>query len=173
MLKKYWPGIVFAIIALGSLGVWIGYTKYGVFREAQHDDKVHYHAGFQIYQDGELLDFSDPEFMYLGSCGDMGSSGSLRDKVHLHDRIGDIIHIHASGVTWSDMFQSLGLAEELDTIVAQSIDGEVVPLNMESTIQPYQSAVFVIGSGEIVTLDDNRVSEEYIREVEEQTVSCS
>ncbi len=174
MLRTYWPGMLFALVSLSVFGIWVGYTEYGWFAESQHTGhEVHYHAGFQIYQDGELIDFSDPAYMYLGSCGDMGSGDSIQDQVHLHNEIGDVVHVHAPQITWADMFESLGLADQVSEVTAMSLDGEVKPVEMDAIIAPYQSAVFVIGSGEITRLDDDRVTEEHIRKVEDETLSCS
>ena len=68
--------------------------------EHDHDEDVHIHADFIVFLNGEKKDFTKPEYQ--------STAESLRSEVvHLHDEKGDVIHIHAEGVTLKEFFTSL------------------------------------------------------------------
>ena len=76
---------------------WVGFR---LFEDYQFS-RVHLHANFKVFIDGKEVDFAKPEFM-------TESKQDHSKKVHLHDLRGDVVHVHYSGVTWSDFFDSLG-----------------------------------------------------------------
>ena len=47
--------------------------------------------------------------MHFAPCGieDSHDDTDIKDQVHLHNNIGNVVHIHASGITWADLFTSL------------------------------------------------------------------
>lgn len=163
-------GLAIVLGVIGGVSVWY-------FVTASHKDMVHYHAGFQAYDGEEMLDFSGPEFMYLGECGDMGHSfESIRDRIHLHERIGDVAHIHDTGVTWRDLFVSLDQQEYLDSIEAIIVEGETQGVEvLDQDIEPYERVIFVANQQDVdgETLWDGMISEEYIQEVEENSLNCN
>lgn len=58
---------------------------------------IHIHADFKVYIDGNSVNFSKPEYM-------------VRAKhVHVEDMDGDVIHVHATGVTIGEFFNTLGM----------------------------------------------------------------
>ncbi len=172
-MMTLWQKIGLGLLLIGSL-VGSGYFV-STFRGSQ---EVHYHAGFQMYDKGELLDFSGPEFMYLGECGAMGHSfETVRDRIHLHERIGDVAHIHDDGVTWRNLFESLNredLIKNLDWVIVEGsvVDDEEV---LDRVIDSYERVVFVTNQSEIdaAKLWEGMISEEYIREVEEASLNCN
>lgn len=163
-------GVAFVLGVIGGVSVWY-------FGNNSHTDMVHYHAGFQAYDGGDVLDFSGPEFMYLGECGTMGHSfTSVQDRVHLHERIGDVAHIHDTGVTWRDLLVSLRQEEYLDAIdtilVEEEVRGREV---LDRVIEPYERVIFVANQSEIdpELLWEGMISVDYIREVEEKSLNCN
>src|ERR1700730_17097255 len=70
---------------------------------------VHFHAGFQVYVDDKLQDFSDFKYMHEAPCTVNGKPLTNNhvdeqiEKAHLHDQIGDVVHVHRLGATWSDL----------------------------------------------------------------------
>lgn len=72
-----------------------------------HEEHTHFHANFGIFINGGRLDFSNAKYMEeVSSCT---VSGALQPKqrVHLHNNIGDVIHVHNEGVTWGHFFNNI------------------------------------------------------------------
>lgn len=57
---------------------------------------VHLHADVKVYTDGKAIDFSQKKYQLAARF------------IHFEDGIGDVIHIHATGLTLSHLFKSLG-----------------------------------------------------------------
>ncbi|MEP7167479.1 MAG: hypothetical protein ABI758_05880 [Candidatus Woesebacteria bacterium] len=75
---------------------------------------VHYHANFAVIEDGKLADFSKPEFMHISPCTDTDvHSDNPKDNVHLHEGIGNVVHVHADGITWKTFFETIGYWEKI------------------------------------------------------------
>ncbi len=58
---------------------------------------VHYHADYKVYIDGHAIDFAKREYMVKAQ------------HVHIENMNGDVIHVHASGVTIGEFFRTLGM----------------------------------------------------------------
>lgn len=72
-------------------------------------DSTHEHADFKVYIENIPYNFSQAKYMSPhppGSCGN-GSDGKL---AHLHDGDGDVVHKHATGVTWGYFFSTLNIS---------------------------------------------------------------
>jgi hypothetical protein len=73
------------------------------------DEPVHYHANFAIFIEGERLDLSGDEFMEeVAGCGE-GAAVLPRQRVHLHDNVPDVAHVHHDGATWGHLMYNLGI----------------------------------------------------------------
>lgn len=64
--------------------------------------KIHEHADFAVFLDGVQYNFSQERFMTYNST-------ELSEIVHMHDMKGNIIHVHAKGVTLDLFFGTLGI----------------------------------------------------------------
>lgn len=62
---------------------------------AKKEDFVHKHAAFLIFTKDTKREFTDTKYH------------ERSEKVHLHASNPEIIHLHASGVTWQEFFDSL------------------------------------------------------------------
>src|SRR5438105_4765559 len=74
--------------------------------------KVHYHAGFVVFENNKKLDFSDSKYMNLRPCvanekDNETPEAVAEDKAHLHDNVGYIVHIERDGAVWKDLFTNL------------------------------------------------------------------
>ncbi len=58
---------------------------------------VHSHAGLKVYLEGQELDLSQQKYMVR------------QPWVHVEDMRGDIVHVHATGVTVGEFFRTLGM----------------------------------------------------------------
>lgn len=120
---------------------------------------VHYHAGFVVYVNGEKQDYSDWQYMHWELCtdGQDQHEDEQIEKAHLHDGVGDVVHVHRSGAKWGDLFDNIGvrLAEEPDIL--------------QQEIVPNSSVVITIGA----TVENPKyVTIERVREVEAKSELC-
>ncbi len=58
---------------------------------------VHHHASFKVYIDGSPVDFAKQSYMVAAP------------HVHIEHMNGDIIHVHATGVTVGEFFRTIGM----------------------------------------------------------------
>ena len=58
---------------------------------------IHIHADFKVYLDGKPVDFAKQQYMVKAQY------------VHIESMDGDIIHVHATGVTIGEFFRTLGM----------------------------------------------------------------
>lgn len=168
MKKKFW--IVFALIDIFLI---IG----GIFwfldrRDNDHKDEVHYHAGFQVYVDDVKQDFSDFKYMKIEPCGTDHSEGDEQlEKAHLHDNIGDVVHVHRDGAKWSDLFQNIAFT--IESPVQGYLNGQLVPQVLTMPIIGNGSMVFFVGDNtDIPQKVAGRVSQDHIIEVEAMSEKC-
>lgn len=73
------------------------------------ENPVHYHANFAVFIDGRKQDFSKDKFMNIEPCTDEEEEhlDKLEERVHLHDNIGNVVHVHDVNVAWEDLFKSI------------------------------------------------------------------
>lgn len=74
------------------------------------EKRVHYHANFAVYINGGKEQFKDI-FYYIGAESCTGESEHATNpyaRAHLHDMVGDVVHIEDKAVTWGQFFQNIG-----------------------------------------------------------------
>lgn len=141
----------------------------------EEKNDIHIHAGFQLYKDDQRVDFTDFTYMSVKPCGEEdhgdGKGGySKLDDIHLHDGIGDVIHIHTANVTWGDVFASLNV--DVQGIVAY-VDGKELRDPLSYQVQDGESWVFTVGkTTDIEEKLVQRVSQERIEEIGLQSETC-
>lgn len=70
---------------------------------------THYHANFQVYINGNRLEFKDPAFYEeVASCSSENKMDP-KTRVHLHDQKAHLAHVHDDGSTWGHLFANLGM----------------------------------------------------------------
>ncbi len=142
-------------------------------------EEIHFHAGFQVYVNNQMLDFSDFKYMQIKPCGgDDHSEDEQIEKAHLHDGVGDVVHAHREGGTWRDLFTNIKyqIPNDKDPIagnIVGYVNGQLVPQIFSMPIIANSSAVFFIGQNtdleqKVVT----RVTQEHIKEVEKKSENC-
>jgi hypothetical protein len=69
--------------------------------------ETHYHANFAVYIDGVREDFS--EFTYYEEVAACTSAyhNHPKGRVHMHDKVNDVIHVHDKRVTYGNFFQNI------------------------------------------------------------------
>lgn len=72
--------------------------------------EVHYHANFAVFVDKERIMFDNFTFYEeIAACGGNGID-SPKIRVHMHDQINHVAHVHDNGVAWGHFFANLGFA---------------------------------------------------------------
>lgn len=147
-------------LTIGAMSVlaMIGANWYYTPRSASN---IHYHAGFRVYVDGVRQDYSDYKYMNFVPCTEHDTKKTQLEeqveKAHLHDGIGDVVHVHRSGAVWGDLFKNIGV----------KLDG-----NLEILTQPIgPNSSIVISVGKPV-VNPEKVSLEQIKEIEAKSELC-
>lgn len=144
------------------------------------DDHVHLHAGVRVFVDGVEQNYDGDEWMHVTPCTiDDYKALELTDpydKIHWHDNIGTVVHVHAKGTVWREMFESaklFDLVERDDVVTYRS--GEVADDVMEGEVEQFETVIFVFGNapeGIDFTNIDEYVSKEQILIAENSSESC-
>jgi hypothetical protein len=145
------------------------------FSPKKNDAPIHYHAGFRVYVDGQLQDYTDPKYMNYTMCTTTKKKPTKEDeqidKAHLHDGVGDVVHVEQSGSIWRDLFTNIKVQLPQDKPAVGYINGVQVADIMHSPITAYSTAIFIVGTNagehekEIVPI-------EHIKEVEAKSELC-
>jgi hypothetical protein len=79
--------------------------------------QIHYHANFALYINGQREMFKSPMYYeeVSGSCA-LGDDVKPAQRVHMHDEVNDVVHVHDHGATWGDLFMNLDWAVGRDFI---------------------------------------------------------
>lgn len=79
------------------------------FATYQVPKKVHYHANFAVYINGQREEFKDA-FYYeeTGAACASANSTNPHDRAHMHDDVNDVVHVHDAAVTWNNFFNNIG-----------------------------------------------------------------
>jgi hypothetical protein len=168
MNKK--TSLIFLIVCLS---VFIGGSF--VYKRLFPSPKVHYHAGFVVFQNNKKLDFSDNKYMYIKPCAVNGKEDQTNvnpqmEKAHLHDNVGDVVHVEESGPVWRDLFINIKYSfTENDT--TGYINGKLVKPFLSVPIHPDDSLVVFIGENDQSHLQDG-VTSAYIEEMAKKSKAC-
>jgi len=93
------------------------------------------------------------------------------EKAHLHENVGDVVHVHRSGSMWGDLFTNLKINFPTDKKITSYIDGRKVDVIMNEPINPYTTAIILIGESD-ASRSAEMISREHIEEVEKQSELC-
>jgi hypothetical protein len=161
--------LIFILIAILGLVV--------IFRHKLFPVKaVHFHAGFQVYKDDKLQNFSDPKYMHQKPCTTTNTAEEPEDeqieKAHLHDLIGDVVHIHRENVTWQALFNNLKYPIDTTHTIAYR-NNKKIDNFLLTPIHPYDSLVLFIGKNtQIDKKLSNAVKKAHIQQIEKQSENC-
>lgn len=140
------------------------------------EKKIHYHAGFVVFQNNKKIDFSDNKFMNVKPCttGEEKEEAAEEDeqleKAHLHDNVGDVVHVEAADAYWKDLFTNIHYTIDYSKATA-FVNGQKIDDLKDQPIKAYDSLVIFIGK-----VDQNRLKEavkkEHIVQEEKKSESC-
>ena len=139
--------------------------------------KVHYHAGFVVFENDKKKDFSDFKYMRIKPCLlDQNQKDSKEDiqaeKAHLHDYIGDVVHVESNDSKWNDLFKNLKYQINYKDAKAY-LNGQIVTDFQEIKINPYDS--LVVFAGQEVDTDkfiNQAVTKQHIIDSEIKSEDC-
>ncbi|MFA5947020.1 MAG: hypothetical protein WC813_03265 [Patescibacteria group bacterium] len=145
-------------------------------------ESVHYHAGFQIYVDDVLQDFSAMEYMELAPC-DVGSNKTDDEKdetLDLHNGVGDVVHVHRAGTTWKNLVEYLQTHQQFapenlsEKGIYGYVNGKKINDIREYPIAAYDSVVLIIGYelGDVQDKLNKAVTVNAIKKAENQKENC-
>lgn len=97
--------VVIAVMFIISL-LWLVAMRFILLKP----EITHYHANFAVFVNGEQLPFDNFTFYEeVQSCsGD--ELTNPRTRVHMHEQISHIIHVHDNASTWGHFFANLGFS---------------------------------------------------------------
>lgn len=165
---------IIGIIAVIILVV-VSYFAYFTVKKITAPKKVHYHAGFVVFNDDKKIDFSDFKYMRIKPCSeDINHEDSDEDiqaeKAHLHDLVGDVVHVEEKNAYWRDLFTNINYKLDYSKTVAL-INGKRVNHFENQKIQPDDSLIILIGNNKSNHLQDG-VKKEYIEEKAKKSADC-
>lgn len=136
---------------------------------------VHYHAGFVVFQNNKKVDLSDNQYMYFSACSvnnkqDASVINGQIEKAHLHENIGDLVHVEAKGAIWKDLFTNIGFTLD-ETSSVGYINGREEPNFLTRPIRPYESLVVFIGDNNRELLNQ-AVTKDYILDMAKNSTLC-
>ncbi len=171
---RIWVALLIFII-LGGSAVFFFVHKNKTTPPAEQ--KVHYHAGFQVYVDGVKQDFSDFKYMNLVPCSKNPKNQPPEDpqleKAHLHDRVGDVVHIEHEGAVWGDLFKNIHYSFDTTKQIVGYVNDQKVSDIFSTHIKPNDSVVIVVGSQKNVQQYlKNKVTQAHIAEISKKSESC-
>lgn len=167
MSKRGW--FIIAIYIFILLGVFTLLFGKKLFPEK----KIHYHAGFVVFQNNKKIDFSDNKYMNIRPCtkdDDAVKEDPQLEKAHLHDNVGDVVHVEHVDALWKDLFTNLHYPIDYTKTTAY-INGEKVSNFQSQTIHPYDSIVIFIDKNDAKYIKE-AVKKEHIIQIENKSESC-
>lgn len=161
------------IVLLICVVVLIAVGRDYLIPSAKHE--IHYHAGFRVYIDGVQQDYSDYKYMNFVPCSEhkekKSNAEEQMEKAHLHDGVGDVVHVHRSGAKWGDLFTNIQVELPKNKELQGFINGIENDDIMDTPIKAYTTAIFLVGETE-ASHGGELVSEEHIKEVEAKSELC-
>ena len=160
---------------MGVIIALFGVIGFVVSKKPADPEKVHYHAGFVVFENGKKLNFSDNKYMFIKPCTidgeEIENPGDEQiEKAHLHDNVGDVIHIEEEGAIWRDLFTNINFPVDYSKVEAY-INGEIVPNFESQSIKSNDSLVLFFGSVD-KSLLSQAPTKEYIEEWGKKSSTC-
>ncbi len=170
MQKKFFYIVVIIVFIL--LGTSLIFASNNFFTPK----KVHYHAGFVVFQNNKKIDFSDIKYMYIEPCAinetnkNENSKTIQMEKAHLHENVGDLVHVERDGATWRDLFTNISFPIDY-TKTTGYINGKQIANFQSQPIQPDESLVVFIGSNDAALLSQ-AVTKDYMTKMAKKSTTC-
>lgn len=167
-MNKRYVVIAGLILLLGLLFVYVSKNLFTA-------KKTHYHAGFVVFQNNKKLDFSDNKYMYIEPCtrnkkGNDSQAAIQIEKAHLHDNIGNLVHIERMGAIWKNLFTNINYPIDYSKATGY-INGKQVVNFQSQPIHPFDSLVVFIGDNNPDLLSQ-AVTKDYMITMAKKSTTC-
>lgn len=73
-------------------------------------EETHFHANFAVYIDGERENFDSFTYYEEVAACTSAYQDNPKGRVHMHDNVNDVIHVHDKRVTYGNFFENIGWA---------------------------------------------------------------
>lgn len=109
-VRKVWLTFIAGLIIGALIILGIRFVTY----KTPAEDKVHYHANFAVYINGQREQYKAMNYYEeeaAASCSAAAaqeSEDSPMARVHMHDNVNDVVHVEDHIVTWGNFFTVLG-----------------------------------------------------------------
>lgn len=128
------------------------------------DTRIHYHANFALFINGQRDDFNSSTFFEETQACSADEVGP-KSRVHMHEQISHVVHVHDEGATWGHLFANLGYglsSKSIQTDKGVYVDGQNDnELSFVLNGQPLGNASNeVIRSGDVLLINYGRDSKE-------------
>jgi predicted lactoylglutathione lyase len=105
-MRKYFSKVSWISLVIGFVA---GFLVLAVIRFATYNPQhTHYHANFAVYINGDRQQFKGQQYYQdVAACAAYNDM-TPEKRVHMHNNINDVVHVHDHAVTWGAFFQNLG-----------------------------------------------------------------
>ena len=120
--------------------------------------RVHYHANFALYVNGQREQFEDPRYYSEAEMCSAETENEPAERAHMHDNINNVVHVEDSATTWGHFFTNLGWT--LGDDLLQAPDGTVYAASGDSTLHLLLNGQDYTGLGSLadrVIKDEDRL----------------
>ncbi len=104
-LKKLPHRLTLLVVAAFFLGALAAFWARFALVDQQ---STHYHANFALYVNGVRDEFKSFAFYEEETACNAVNVVDPGERVHMHDNVNHVIHVHADAVTWGAFFANLG-----------------------------------------------------------------
>src|SRR3989344_5599633 len=113
-----------------------------------HPERVHYHANFQVFINGQSEQFADPA-LYEESAASCSEEEAMTpgERAHMHDNVNDVVHVEDHAVTWGQFFTNLGWV----------VDAKVIETPSQMLLADLSHKISFMLNGQITDNVSNRV----------------
>mgnify|MGYP001566801263 FL=1 len=120
----------------------------GVRYFTYHPERVHYHANFQVFINGQREQFADPA-LYEESAASCSQEEAMTpgERAHMHDNVNDVVHVEDHAVTWGQFFTNLGWV----------VDAKVIETPSQMLLADPSHKISFMLNGQIIDNVSNRV----------------
>lgn len=137
---------------------------------------IHYHAGFVVIKNNKQVDFTNIKYMHTKPCGNNTHTHEdpeeeQIEKAHLHDYVGDVVHVHRHDAMWGDLFKNLKYSIKYADVTAY-INGQKISDMQHYPIKAYDSLVIFIGKNDVKAGFSKAIKKSHVQEVEKKSDNC-
>ncbi len=130
--------VAYALVALLVTALLFGLAANKA--KAPATQAYHAHFDFKLFVDGKQVDLSQDEYQAI-------EGHELSEHVHLHDHDGEVVHLHAPGVTLTEFLGSLKLLPEAGKQVRVFANGKETPAGLAYQPRDLDRVLVVAGAG--------------------------